>query len=58
MLPLTCSVLLFFLLIGAFLHASSIKILREYERAVVFTPGCFKAVWGPGLVLLDSLVQA
>ncbi len=58
MLPLTCSVLLFVLLIGAFLLASSIKILREYERAVVFTSDCFKVVRGPRLVLLVSLVQA
>jgi regulator of protease activity HflC (stomatin/prohibitin superfamily) len=35
----------------------SIKILREYERAVVFTLGRFDQVKGPGLVILIPLVQ-
>jgi regulator of protease activity HflC (stomatin/prohibitin superfamily) len=35
----------------------SVKILREYERAVVFTLGRFDKVKGPGLVLLIPLVQ-
>jgi len=34
------------------LATSTIKILREYERAVVFTLGRFQKVKGPGLVLL------
>ncbi len=37
--------------------ASAIKILREYERAVVFTFGRFTGVKGPGLILLVPLVQ-
>ncbi len=32
--------------------AATVKILREYERAVVFTLGRFQRVRGPGLVLL------
>jgi regulator of protease activity HflC (stomatin/prohibitin superfamily) len=40
-----------------FLAASTIKILRQYERAVVFTLGKFQAVRGPGLVLLVPLIQ-
>ena len=36
---------------------SAIKILRQYERAVVFTLGKFQAVKGPGLVLLIPFVQ-
>ena len=36
---------------------SSIKILREYERAVVFTLGRFTGVKGPGLIVLIPLVQ-
>ncbi len=36
---------------------SSIKILREYERAVVFQLGRFQAVRGPGLVLIVPFVQ-
>jgi regulator of protease activity HflC (stomatin/prohibitin superfamily) len=39
------------------LAVSSIRILREYERAVVFTLGRFERVKGPGLVLLFPAVQ-
>ena len=39
------------------LIAASVKILREYERAVVFTLGRFQKVRGPGLVLLIPFVQ-
>jgi regulator of protease activity HflC (stomatin/prohibitin superfamily) len=35
----------------------SVKILREYERAVVFTLGRFTSVKGPGLVLILPFVQ-
>ena len=41
-----------FILIGA-----SVRILREYERAVVFTLGRFQKVKGPGLVLLIPFFQ-
>ena len=34
-----------------------IKILREYERAVVFTFGRFTGVKGPGLIIIIPLVQ-
>ena len=36
---------------------ASVKILRQYERAVVFTLGKFEAVKGPGLVLLIPFIQ-
>src|SRR5688572_5531894 len=39
------------------LIASSIKILREYERAVVFFLGRFQAVKGPGLIIIIPVVQ-
>ncbi|MDY7523694.1 slipin family protein [Sphingomonas sp. 10B4] len=39
------------------LATMSIKILREYERAVVFTLGRFERVRGPGLVLLMPFIQ-
>ncbi|MDZ5695965.1 slipin family protein [Chelativorans sp. M5D2P16] len=39
------------------LLASAIKILREYERGVVFTLGRFTATKGPGLILLIPFVQ-
>jgi regulator of protease activity HflC (stomatin/prohibitin superfamily) len=39
------------------LLASSIRILREYERGVVFTLGRFTGVKGPGLILLVPVLQ-
>jgi regulator of protease activity HflC (stomatin/prohibitin superfamily) len=39
------------------LLAAAIKILREYERAVVFTLGRYTGTKGPGLVLLVPFVQ-
>ena len=45
-------------LIAAFiLVAKAVKILREYERAVIFTLGRFQRVKGPGLVMLIPFVQ-
>jgi regulator of protease activity HflC (stomatin/prohibitin superfamily) len=44
------------LLVIAFLWAA-IKILREYERAVVFTLGRFTGVKGPGLIILIPFIQ-
>lgn len=43
-------------LIVAFLSAA-IRILREYERGVVFTLGRFTGVKGPGFILLIPMVQ-
>ncbi len=37
--------------------AMSVRILREYERGVVFTLGRFTGVKGPGLILLLPYVQ-
>jgi regulator of protease activity HflC (stomatin/prohibitin superfamily) len=37
--------------------SAAVKILREYERAVVFTLGRFTGVKGPGLILLVPYVQ-
>jgi len=39
------------------LAASSIKILREYERGVVFLLGRFWKVKGPGLVIIIPVIQ-
>jgi regulator of protease activity HflC (stomatin/prohibitin superfamily) len=39
------------------LLASVVRILREYERGVVFTLGRFTGVRGPGLVILVPFVQ-
>ncbi|HKR18036.1 slipin family protein [Rhizorhapis sp.] len=45
-----------FILALLFLSAA-IKILREYERGVIFTLGRFTGVKGPGLILLIPFVQ-
>jgi len=37
--------------------SAAIRILREYERGVVFTLGRFTGVKGPGLILLVPFVQ-
>ena len=39
------------------LFAMSVRILREYERGVVFQLGRFLAVKGPGLILLIPVIQ-
>jgi regulator of protease activity HflC (stomatin/prohibitin superfamily) len=45
------------LLFVAILVFASIKILREYERAVVFFLGRFQRVKGPGLIILIPGIQ-
>jgi len=37
--------------------ASAIKILREYERGVIFTLGRFWKVKGPGLIIVVPVIQ-
>jgi regulator of protease activity HflC (stomatin/prohibitin superfamily) len=39
------------------LLAMSIRILREYERGVVFTLGRFSGIKGPGLIILIPAIQ-
>lgn len=39
------------------LLSAAIKILREYERAVVFTLGRYTGTAGPGLVILIPVIQ-
>src|SRR5271155_1768319 len=48
--PLVCFV-------AAVCLIASVRILREYERAVVFTLGRFERVKGPGLILMIPWVQ-
>jgi regulator of protease activity HflC (stomatin/prohibitin superfamily) len=45
------------LLIGAVIVAYSLRILREYERGVVFLLGRFWKVKGPGLVIIVPFIQ-
>ena len=44
-------------IVGFSLIMATVKILRQYERAVVFTLGRFQGVKGPGLVLLIPFFQ-
>jgi regulator of protease activity HflC (stomatin/prohibitin superfamily) len=46
-----------FLAIVIFIIANSIRILREYERGVVFRLGRFVGVRGPGLIILIPLFE-
>ena len=45
------------IIVLAALFALSVRILREYERGVVFQLGRFYAVKGPGLILLIPVIQ-
>src|SRR5689334_4846305 len=50
--------LLFFLLIFGFvILANAIRVVREYERLVVFRLGRLVGVRGPGLVLLIPILD-
>ena len=47
-----------FLVLGAFaLLSSAIKIMREYERGIVFRLGRYVGVKGPGIVFLIPMVR-
>ncbi len=50
-------VLLVALVLIIALLASAIKILREYERGVVFLLGRFQRVKGPGLIIIIPIIQ-
>ncbi|EKE75718.1 slipin family protein [Gallaecimonas xiamenensis] len=56
MIPLAYFPLLLFVLL-LFIIASMFRILREYERAVVFLLGRFYKVKGPGLIIIVPFVQ-
>ncbi len=48
---------LFLILLAIFFLSSAIRILKEYERAVVFRLGRFLAVKGPGLIILIPVID-
>lgn len=45
------------IVVALVLFAMSVRVLREYERGVVFQLGRFWAVKGPGLILLIPVLQ-
>ena len=51
------SSVLFFVIIGAIVLANAIRVVREYERLVVFRLGRLVGERGPGLVLLWPLID-
>ena len=57
MLPVIPMSTVYIVLILILLLASAIRILREYERGVVFTLGRFTGVKGPGLIILIPGIQ-
>ncbi len=57
MLPMIPMTTVYILMILIIFLASAIRILREYERGVIFTLGRFTGVKGPGLIILIPFVQ-
>ena len=53
-LPISAIVILLFII---FVLSSAIRILREYERGVVFRLGRLMSVRGPGLILLIPVID-
>ena len=56
-LPVLVYLLPIVVIIALVLIKATVKVLREYERAVVFKLGRFQKVKGPGLVLLLPFIQ-
>src|SRR6185503_18539026 len=48
---------IFLLVVIAFFVFSALKVLREYERGVIFQLGRFSGVKGPGLIFVIPLIQ-
>lgn len=57
MQPITLAVIAIVVVIALFLAFSIVKVVREYERLVVFFLGRIQGAKGPGLVLLIPIVQ-
>ena len=58
MSPFIGSFLFFLLFLGIVVLANAIRVVREYERLVVFRLGRLVGARGPGLVLLTSQLMA
>ena len=57
MLPFIPMTTLYIIVIVIVILAFAIRILREYQRGVVFTLGRFTGVKGPGLIILFPYIQ-
>ena len=51
------AVYVFLAVLAVSFFVSAIRILREYERGVIFTLGRFTRVSGPGFIILIPVVQ-
>jgi len=51
------AVAFFIILVVVFLLMSALRVLKEYERGVIFTLGRFWKVKGPGLIVLIPIIQ-
>lgn len=51
------SVVPFVLVMVVLFFATSVKILRQYERAVIFTLGKYSHTTGPGLIIVIPILQ-
>ncbi|WP_404318389.1 slipin family protein [Malaciobacter canalis] len=49
--------IIYIVFIVAVILAASIRILKEYERGVVFTLGRFTGIKGPGLIIIIPFIQ-
>ena len=56
MLPFNAGIITI-ILIGLFILANAIRILREYERGIIFRLGRLVGAKGPGLILLIPIVD-
>lgn len=50
-------ILIFLIVIFIFFVATSVRIMKEYERGVVYTLGRYRRTSGPGLILLIPFVE-
>ncbi len=57
MMPFVGSLVFFIILVGLVLVANSVRVVREYDRLVVFRLGRLVGERGPGLVLLIPLID-
>ncbi len=56
-MPVDFGIIVFIAVFFVFILTQIFKILREYERAVIFTLGRYTSVSGPGLIILIPFVQ-
>ena len=57
MMPFVGSLVFFVILVGLVLLANAVRVVREYDRLVVFRLGRLVGERGPGLVLLIPLID-